>query len=249
MYNVCGRGQVTEFVTRTAERNDVRCLHICADSCVGRCAWFGVGPVVHVKNACVIHETQWWFGFQSPAPTALEIPRPTPTAIAMTRTPIRILTIILFCLLNLARHWHERWLTLAALAFFFQCFWSGHTWPSGHPFRSLLLVLFIPYESSCTIVRVDIMASRSVSKGFRSLWAVAGVETSEGRGEGTREREGDGVRASTVVVVAVAEVLSVTWVTVVTVSLATFSSIVVEEAILNRMVNLTSRDTMNSGGG
>lgn len=72
-------------------------------------------------------------------------------------------------LLIFAKTWQERWLTLAAFAFFFQWAWPGQTWPSGLPFRLLQLALFMPQESSAPAsVRADIIASRSVSKGFRS---------------------------------------------------------------------------------
>lgn len=63
---------------------------------------------------------QLLLGFQTPAPTALEMPRPTPTAMATMIAPMRTLTMILFRLLILARHWHDRLLILAALALFFQ---------------------------------------------------------------------------------------------------------------------------------
>lgn len=132
-----------------------------------------------------------------PAPSFLLTPKPTPTPRAITNRPISSLAIILLRLLSLARHWHECLLILAALAFFFQCAWPGHTWPSAQPLRLLLLVLFMPQESSPPVrVRLEIMASRSVSKGLASCWAVAGVETAEGRSSPAKEPAGDTARVS-----------------------------------------------------
>lgn len=87
-------------------------------------------------------------------------------------------------------------------------------------------------SSCCVIVRVEIIASRSVSNGFNSLWAVAGVDKSEDRRypisrEGAREPVGDGANVPALVVVVVVDVvLSDKWVMVVTVSVAPFSSVV-----------------------
>lgn len=83
------------------------------------------------------------------------------------------------------------------------------------------------------------MASRSVSKGFSSFWAVAGVDKSEERrypisGEGAREPVGDGASVSAVVVVVDNVLSDDTWVTVVTVSVAAFSSVV--DAMTTRKV-------------
>src|SRR4051794_2216110 len=108
------------------------------------------------------------------------MPNPTPTAVRTTSTMMATLTRILLRLLILARHWHDRWLSLLALAFFFQWPWPGHTWPSALPLSWPLLVDFMPQLSSSRVVRLEIMASMSVSKGFRSR-ADDGVETSEGR--------------------------------------------------------------------
>lgn len=102
----------------------------------------------------------------------------------------------------------------------------------------------MPHESSCCVmVRLEIMASRSVSNGFNSLWAVAGVDTSDERrnpmsGEGAREAVGDGAN---VLVVVVVDVLSDVCVMVVTVIVAVFSS-VVEAMPIRKVVGLADCD-------
>ncbi len=114
-----------------------------------------------------------------PAPNGLLTPKPTPTAMPMTRTPIRIFTISLFRLLRWERHLQERFI-LAAFAFCCQWFWPGHTWQSVPPFK--LVVLDFRPQWSAVVVELVMMASISVSKGLRWLELELGLEMFEDRG-------------------------------------------------------------------
>lgn len=88
----------------------------------------------------------------------------------------------------------------------------------------------MPQLSSSRVVRVDIIASMSVSKGFRSR-EDAGVETSEGR---RRSVSVETLRVSVVVTVVVGFPLETSCVVVVTVATGVVAfSLTVSEAILN----------------